>query len=221
MSAVNSLRVHRRKLAALSLFMDNKEFSAEFKAIGDDSGPGSFEGLAAVFGNVDRQGERILPGAFTNTLGDFVVRGFLTTAHDWSEPIGTIDRAEETGKGLLVHGTFHSTPKAQLHRQLIRERQERGKQVAMSIGYAVRSDEFQDGVRLLKELELHEVALVAVPANPLAHVTSMKADEPQVNEPSESEQDIEARRIEVRRIQLERLAAERASLTGGTHGTLN
>jgi Escherichia/Staphylococcus phage prohead protease len=194
--------------------LDNREFSAEFKSFGDDAGPGSFEGLAAVFGNVDRQNERILPGAFASTLADFAWRGFLTNAHDWREPIGTIDSAEETGKGLLVRGTFHSTPTAQTVRQLVRERAERGKQIAMSIGYAVKSDEFQDGVRLLKELELHEVALVAVPANPLAHVMSLKAIETE-------EAEIEARRIEVRRIQLQRLAAERASLTGGIHGTLN
>jgi HK97 family phage prohead protease len=205
-------------LAALSLFqdtqLDKREFSAEFKAFGDDAGPGSFEGLAAVFGNVDRQNERILPGAFSSTLADFTVRGFLTSGHDWTAPIGTIDTAEETPKGLVVRGTFHSTARAQEVRQLVRERAERGKQVAMSIGYAVKSDDFKDGVRLLKELDLHEVALVAVPANPLAHITSLKAIETE-------EAEIEARRIEMRRIQMQRLAAERASLTGGTHGTLN
>jgi len=196
-------------LVALSLFqdhtLDKREFSAEFKAFGDDAGPGTFEGLAAVFGNVDRQGERILPGAFALTLADFALRGFLTNAHDWREPIGTIDSAEESAKGLVVRGTFHSTPNAQTMRQLVRERAERGKQIAMSIGYAVKSDDYQDGVRLLKELDLHEVALVAVPANPLAHITSLKAVETE---------DIEARCIEMRRLQLIRLAHS-AGITKG------
>lgn len=194
-------------MAALSVFMDKREFQAEFKAVGDDTGPGSFEGIAAVFGNVDRQNERILPGAFAATLADFTYRGFLTSAHDWTEPIGTIESAKETAEGLWVHGTFHSTPKAQLHRQLIRERQERGKQIAMSIGYGVIADDFKDGVRLLKELELHEVALVTVPANPRAHVTSMKAIETEDSE-------LETRRTEMRRIQLTRLAHS-AGITEG------
>jgi HK97 family phage prohead protease len=186
--------------------LDKREFSAEFKTLGDSAGPGSFEGLAAVFGNVDRQGERILPGAFASTLADFAVRGFLTNAHDWREPIGMIDSAEETPKGLVVRGTFHSTPAAQTMRQLVRERAERGKQIAMSIGYAVKNDDFQDGVRLLKELELHEVALVAVPANPLAHITELKTG-------ATEDPELEARRTEMRRIVLKRLAA--ASEHGG------
>jgi uncharacterized protein YicC (UPF0701 family) len=45
----------------------------------------------------------------------------------------------------------------------------------MSIGYEVKTDEFIEEGRLLKELDLFEVSLVNVPANPLATVTGVKS----------------------------------------------
>jgi hypothetical protein len=195
-------------VAALSLFqdpqVDKREFPAEFKMLDDGDPIGSFEGIAAVFSNIDRQNEIIQPGAFQKTLSDFSARGFLANAHDWTEPIGTIDEARETDRGLFVTGKFHSTPHAQLARKVAQERLARGKQVAMSIGYKVTSDEVKDGSRHLHELELYEVSLVTVPANPLASLASVKAVEL-----AEDATEIEARRTEMRRIQLERLAATR------------
>jgi phage head maturation protease len=87
----------------------------------------------------------------------------------------------------------------------MRERLERGKQVAMSIGFNVVDDEYDTkaGVRQLKELDLYEVSIVTVPANPLAHIASVKA--------VEIDADLEARRIEMRRIQLLRLASSEES----------
>ena len=194
-------------MAALSLFMDKREFPAEFKTL-DESEPGTFEGIAAVFGNVDRQGDVILPGAFKKTLRTFIKRGFLANAHDWVEPIGTIDAAEETDKGLLVRGTFHSTEAAQRARQVARERRERGKEIAMSIGFQTVKDDVVDNVRQLKELELFEVSLVTVPANPEAHVMGVKSESGTITiwPAPEDEEEIEARRTEMRRIQLTRLA---------------
>ena len=125
----------------------------------------------------------------------------LTTGR---EPVGTIDEAYEVPDGLFVRGQFHSTPKAQLLRKVIRERLERGKDVAMSIGFQITDDEFdsQKSVRMLKEIELFEVSVVSVPANPLARVASVKAIEAE----SEAEELIEARRVKMRRLFLNHLA---------------
>jgi HK97 family phage prohead protease len=181
--------------------MQKREFQAECKLLGEPAECGSFEGVAAVFSNIDRQNDIILPGAFLKTLEDFPRRGFLANAHDWTEPIGTITSAVETPEGLRVAGEFHSTPSAQLVRKVMRERLERGKQVAMSIGFNVLDQDFDTkaGVRQLKELDLYEVSIVTVPANPLAHIASVKA--------VEIDADLEARRTEMRCIQLQRLAA--------------
>jgi HK97 family phage prohead protease len=103
-----------------------------------------------------------------------------------------------------LRGQFHSTPKAQLLRKVIRERLERGKDVAMSIGYQITDDEFdeQKSVRMLKEIELFEVSVVSVPANPLARLASVK----QIEAERETEEAIEARRIHMRRLFLTHLA---------------
>jgi len=187
--------------------MDKREFECQFKMLGELDSSGTFEGLAAVFSNIDRQNDIIQPGAFLKTLEDFPARGFLANAHDWSEPVGTIDEARETRDGLWVRGEFHSTPKAQLLRKVVRERLDRGKQVAMSIGFKVTGDSFdnENQVRSITSADLYEVSIVTVPANHLARIASVKAVEPDA--------DLEARRTELRRIQLERLAA--ASNHGG------
>lgn len=183
--------------------MDRREFQAQFKTLDDSDGVGSFEGIAAVFSNVDRQNDTILPGAFSRSLEGFVKSGFLANAHDWSEPVGTISEAQEVPEGLYVRGQFHSTPKAQLLRKVIRERLERGKDVAMSIGFQITDDEFdsEKSVRMLKEIELFEVSVVSVPANPLARLASVKQIEP-----GETEEVYEARRTEIRRLLLTYLA---------------
>ena len=49
---------------------DRRHFHApvtEFKALGGKRG--EFQALVSVFGNVDRGGDRVMPGAFAKTLG--------------------------------------------------------------------------------------------------------------------------------------------------------
>lgn len=181
--------------------MEKREFRAEFKLIGEQAEAGTFEGLAAVFGNLDRQNEVIRPGAFSKTLEAFILHGFLANAHDWSEPVGTITEAYETPSGLFVKGDFHSTPRAQATRLVVHERLARGKPVAMSIGFNPKAWAPLKGGegRELTEIELYEVSVVTVPANPLAHVASVKSEI--------DESDTEACAIQMRRIYLNYLAA--------------
>jgi len=142
------------------------------KSINDE---GIIDGYAAVFNNIDRQNETILPGAFTETLDDFVKSGHLIADHEWSRRLGTIEYAKEDSRGLYFTAKFYTTAFAQEMKKQIRERLARGKQVALSIGYKVLGDAFRkDGVRELSRLGLYEVSLVSVPANPLATVLSVK-----------------------------------------------
>src|SRR5689334_2509960 len=69
------------------------------KAVGDD---GSFQGMAACYGNTDLGGDVIEPGAFTKTLGDSDTRPILWQ-HDPSEPIG-VGKFTDSPKGLIVDG---------------------------------------------------------------------------------------------------------------------
>ena len=73
---------------------------------------GVFEATVAVFGNVDKGGDRILPGAFAKSLDKWRQVGDpipVIFNHEWSDAhahIGTADprQTRETARGLLVKG---------------------------------------------------------------------------------------------------------------------
>lgn len=140
-----------------------------------DEGSGTITGLASTFGNFDRAKEAVVKGAFSRRLAAFVRDGFFALNHDWDgQAIGYVLSAEETEKGLEVELAFHSTPRAQEARTCARERKEAGKSVSFSIGYRVLDYEDTAKGRLLKEIELFEVSLVGVPANPKALAARVK-----------------------------------------------
>jgi uncharacterized protein len=139
----------------------------EVKALGED---GSFSGWASVFGNVDQQGEVVMPGAFkqinVNTDGRLVV----LWQHDQRNPIGTA-AVHEDAKGLAFNGSLVlEDPMARKARAHMLAKSVRG----MSIGYSVIKDEIKAGVRYLQELKLHEISVVTFGANALAGVAAVK-----------------------------------------------
>ncbi|MGD9617160.1 MAG: HK97 family phage prohead protease [Alphaproteobacteria bacterium] len=146
------------------------------KALSDE---GSFDLYAAVFGNIDRQGEIIAPGAFTN-LGGFAKDGCGLANHQThSLPVALIDSAVADNIGLRITGRFHSTPEAQACRTVVKERLAAGKSVSCSIGYRTldSASEVRDGktIWILKSIELYEFSFVNFPANPLATVATVKS----------------------------------------------
>lgn len=148
------------------------DFEASISTITDE---GVFEGYCSTFGNVDRANEVVVKGAFRN-LDSFLKDGFVALNHDWNAaPIATIEDISEDDRGLKVVARFHSTEQAQEVRKIILERMDRGKSVGLSIGYVVTDDEYtQDGIRLLKGINLFEFSVVTVPCNPHALVTQGK-----------------------------------------------
>jgi HK97 family phage prohead protease len=77
-----------------------------FKALdGTDGAEGTFEAIVAVFNNVDHVGDRILPGAFTDTLADWQASGDpipVIFSHRWDDldaHIGAVDEARELPPG--------------------------------------------------------------------------------------------------------------------------
>lgn len=146
---------------------------AQFKL--SEEGTGSFAGHASVFNVLDRQGEIVQPGAFAGTLEQFEATGFVAIAHDWDAlPVASIKRCREDEKGLWIEAEFHSTPEAQGCRTYVRERLGRGKTVPLSIGYWVRDSQPTKEGLLLKQLDLAEVSIVTVPANPQAGAARAK-----------------------------------------------
>lgn len=154
--------------------MERKVIDApEFKFL--DEGNGGFIGYASTFGNLDRSGEIVVKGAFAPHLESFLKDGWIALQHDWNGlPVGVPKAASEDDRGLLIEIAYHSTTAAQDARRVQRERMESGKSASLSIGYTVLDSEYTQEGRLLKELKLHEVSLVTVPANPLATVLASK-----------------------------------------------
>lgn len=87
-----------------------------FKAEGEDAGdgtklgPGEFIALAAVFDNIDSYGDRMIKGAFAETLEQWAASGDpipVIWQHNWSDPnahIGYVLEAKETDEGLWYKG---------------------------------------------------------------------------------------------------------------------
>ena len=148
--------------------MDTKSFRFSVKDIDDQ---GLFEGYAAVFGNVDRTGDVIEPGAFRKTLQENPELPILWQ-HNPAEPIGLTVAAVEDNRGLRVKGQLNlETARGREAYALMKQGVLRG----LSIGYDTVKEAWEGTTRKLKEIRLWEWSLVTFPANPLAQVESIKA----------------------------------------------
>ncbi len=144
---------------------------------------GSFEGLGAVFGNIDRDGDVIVQGAFKNSLSMFKAQGKLPAMlwmHQMTQPIGAWESMEETDAGLVVKGKLWVDGKNPVDNALLAQRQMKSNGPSgLSIGFRTLKANWgtQDGedVRFIEDTELFEVSPVTVPANQFALVTAAKS----------------------------------------------
>lgn len=149
-----------------------------------ESDNGGFEGYGSMFGNVDSYDDIVVAGAFTETLPDFLQNGFVSVGHRWEDlPVATFMDAHQDDKGLYVVAEFHSDEYSQRARTVMMERMSRGKGVGLSIGFSIKKggaswamDEegMHSGIRLLTNLDLFEVAMVNMPANPQTWIEAGK-----------------------------------------------
>ena len=150
-----------------------KDFALHVKDVSEE---GTFEGYGSIFGNVDSYGEKVMPGAFVESLARHKREGsnvLMLWNHDSHQPIGVWEDLAEDAKGLWGKGRFL------LDIQRAREVHTLAKNKAiggLSIGYR-EEDTDQDGaVRLLKKLALYEISPVTFPANRRARIESVKSE---------------------------------------------
>lgn len=153
---------------------------ASFKAAEDPKG--QFEAIVAVFNNVDRGGDVILPGAFADSLADWRAKGRpipVIFSHQWENldaHIGQVLEAKETDEGLYV--------KAQLDMdepfaQRVYKKMQSGTLAEFSFAYdivdmaSVKKD--SDWVWELRKLDLLEVGPCLVGMNPDTELLTVKA----------------------------------------------
>lgn len=153
--------------------MDTKALALPVDAMVDE-GAGSFAGYASLFDVLDSQGDIVVKGAYTDTLPQFLERGFIAWGHDWLNPVATVREAREDNRGLRLVADFHSDALSQTARTRTRERLERGKFMGLSIGFQTVSHQMTPEARLLKKIDLFETSLVTVPALREAGVTHAK-----------------------------------------------
>lgn len=148
---------------------------ASIDVTADDQG--SVSGYGAVFGNKDRGGDIILPGAFTKSLAKAQDEGFvpiMAWQHDMAKPVGKWTAIRETAKGLWVEGKFNlktSLGKDTYQHVLA------GDLNGLSIGYTTPKggrEYMGKGVFHLKEVEVWEVSIVSLPMNPAAQIEAVK-----------------------------------------------
>jgi HK97 family phage prohead protease len=163
---------------------------------------GEIEGYAAGILNIDRAGDMILPGAFADTISDFLKEGVICWQHDWATPIGKPIEAREDAYGLFSKARISKTQAGTDCMTLIRD----GVVNKLSIGYRVKDYQWVDRAGLLaylsgsglssakqadilrqydeadldelfllKKIKLYEYSPVTIPANPNATITGAKS----------------------------------------------
>lgn len=163
---------------ASALFKTTKEtkhcpFSLTLKT---NANRGEFFGYASVFDVEDLHQDAVVPGAFSFSLkrwGEKKKWPFLLWQHDMAQPIGYWKNMREDSKGLFVEGQLLLDVKnAWDAYHLMKQNIVNG----LSIGfYPVVSKTCQEkGLRRLLQIDLIEVSLVTMGANPYALVENCK-----------------------------------------------
>lgn len=147
-------------------------FRGKLKALDQDEDVGTFEGYGAVFSNVDRHNEVIMPGAFRRSLMENGMPA-LIWQHDSKQPIGVYTNVKEDDHGLYVRGQLNLfVQKGKEAWQLLKQ----GALGGLSVGFVTQRDRINEetGTRQLEDIDLYEISLVTFPANPMAKVVNVK-----------------------------------------------
>jgi len=142
-----------------------------------DESAGTFTGHAAVFGERNSFNEIVKPGAFTRTLADYHARNLrppMLWSHRADEVIGVWADVREDRTGLAVTGQLITeTARGKEAHALLKA----GALSGLSIGFrAKQATRDANGVRILSQIDLVEISLVAIPAAGNARITHVRAD---------------------------------------------
>lgn len=121
---------------------------------------GRVEGYAAIFGEPDRGGDIIAPGAFAETLRSRDASVKFLWQHDAAQPIGIWDSITEDARGLRVRGRILTAlPRGADAVTLLRA----GALDGLSIGFRTVQADRRGPHRHLTRIELWEISLVTFP----------------------------------------------------------
>jgi len=188
----------------------------ETKADGDS---GEFTAIVSTFGNVDRVGDRIMPGAWTKTLAEWSQSGDpipIILAHQWEDPMAHIGIArpedvKQVAQGLQVTGKLdvEDNPVAKQVYKLMKRRSLK----EFSIGYDVPEGgekRAKDGANEISEITLAECGPCLKGVDPKTELQEVKSALHTQVLPGAEQQRKEASRVQ-RESEEERLPAVPAS----------
>ena len=155
-----------------------KTINATIATKKDSDEDGEFSGYASTFGNVDSYGDVMVMGCFAKSLNTRGVKFPILDSHKSDKQIGFNLEAVEDDKGLFVRGKLNlkGSETAREKYSLMKMAEEVGTTTKLSIGFRLKDYEYsKEGKCLIKEVDLLEYSIVAMPANDQASVVSVKS----------------------------------------------
>ncbi len=157
-----------------------KTFSTQLELKKLDPERGTFEGYGSTFnGPPDSYGDVIERGAFSKSLAAWKQKDRLPALlwmHQMANPIGKWLEMREDDFGLWVRGQILVSA-GELERRAF-EHLKAGSVSGLSIGFTLpaggASFDAKAGTNRLKQIDLHEVSIVTIPANDAARIDAVK-----------------------------------------------
>ena len=120
----------------------------------------TIEGYAST-NDADRQGDIVPASVWEKGMLNYLKNPVILAYHDHSEPVGRMVDHRVDGKGLWVKARISAAASEVFN--LVKD----GVLTAFSIGFRIVDAEYNSAAELfvVKELELHEISVVSVPAN--------------------------------------------------------
>ena len=152
--------------------MEQKDFKVQIKGLSDT---GEFTARVAEYNVVDLQNDIVLPGSFKRAISQTSAAGIpLLWSHDQATPVGK-GTLQDDPKGPIVNGVLDRTdPAGELAYNRVLKGLARGVSMGFTLPNSAAVQYTADGIRQIKELMLHEISLVVVPAQPGATIMSVK-----------------------------------------------
>jgi HK97 family phage prohead protease/HK97 family phage major capsid protein len=120
----------------------------------------TIEGYASTT-DIDRQGDVVPASVWEKGIQNYLKNPVILAYHDHSEPVGRMVEHKIDSKGLWIKARISSAATEVFN--LVKD----GVLTAFSIGFRIVDAEYNSAAELfvVKELELHEISVVSVPAN--------------------------------------------------------
>jgi HK97 family phage prohead protease/HK97 family phage major capsid protein len=120
----------------------------------------TIEGYAST-ADIDRQGDVVPASVWEKGIQNYLKNPVILAYHDHSEPVGRMVEHKIDSKGLWIKARISSAASEVFN--LVKD----GVLTAFSIGFRIVDAEYNSAAELfvVKELELHEISVVSVPAN--------------------------------------------------------